>query len=146
MGRARQRPGRANGGYGESLTVCPYDSRVFFISDFTPSASWALGRRVPRNIRAPSHFLLRVLVIPFYALSDPPGHTVSLAFEVRHEIFVYGMFVQRRGRAPTKDPIATSNLLQLHLRICLTLNGTRGGINHRFATRTPILTQVLETS
>ena len=45
----------------------------------------------------------------------PPGHTVSLAFEVRDEIFV-GMFVQRGGRAPTKDPIATSNLLQLHLR------------------------------
>ena len=37
MGRARQRPGRANGGYGESLTVCPYDSRAFFIRDFTPS-------------------------------------------------------------------------------------------------------------
>ena len=26
------------------------------------------------------------------------------------------MFVQRGGRAPTKDHIATSNLLQLHLR------------------------------
>ena len=120
MGRARQRvfaPGRANGGYGESLTVCPYDSRVFFIRDFTPSASWALGRRVPRNIRAPSHFLLRVLVIPFYALSDPPGHTVSsLAFEVCDEIFVYRMFVQRGGRASTKDPIAISNLLELNLR------------------------------
>ena len=26
MGRARQRPGHANGGYGESLNVCPYDN------------------------------------------------------------------------------------------------------------------------
>ena len=47
--------------------------------------------------------------------------------------------------SPALSLTRTTEGFAMNVRICLTLNGTRGGINHRFATRTPILTQASET-